>query len=258
MDVSTVTRTGPAIWNRAPFILSWNRHADVPLREVRGNDRGHANDVPPWVDTGPRGEAFHFSQATRELCADICRHTPELKHICTDQILFGFIQARNGRGHGLQARVTPLRFAGGHLVRQARGRLFQVQRFVVSSQEMLYLMTFCLPRFMNQDFDEKFVTIFHELFHIGQNFDGDLRRHRGRYCLHTHSKSNYDARMADYARTYLSAGANPRLHGYLRLSFSQLRARHGSVVGHALPRAKILPLPVGESHVLDRAASRER
>ena len=188
--------------------------------------------------------------------ADICRHTPELSHIQPQQILFGFAQARNSRAHGLQARVTPLRFQGGHLVKQARGRLFQVQRFMVHGEEMLYLMTFCLPRFFYQDFDEKFVTIFHELFHIGPHFDGDLRRHRGRYCMHTHSKANYDAQMAQHARAYLNAGANPKLHGFLRLSFAQLRARHGRIVGHVPPRAKILPVPLDDSQLLDRAASR--
>ncbi|MFL5330746.1 MAG: hypothetical protein ACJ8C4_17745 [Gemmataceae bacterium] len=256
MDVLATSRPEPTIWNRPPFVLSWNTRHALQCRSVRGAERTSAGPAPPWVDSGTHGEPFDFTAATAELCADICRHTPELSHIQTHQILFGFTQARNGRGHGLQARVTPLRFPGGHLVKHARGRLFQVQRFVVGNEEMLYLMSFCLPRFLNQSFDEKFVTIFHELFHIGPQFDGDLRRHRGRYCLHTHSKAGYDVRMAEYARAYLAAGANPRLHGFLRLDFSQLRRRHGHVVGTILPRAKILLLPLEQTQQLERSASR--
>src|SRR5206468_1851711 len=82
---------------------------------------------------------------------------------------------------GLQARVTPLRFAHGALVRRRRGVSFQVQRYFVDGAEMLYLVTFCLPRFLDQTFDDKFITLFHELFHISPAFDGDLRRHGGRY-----------------------------------------------------------------------------
>ncbi len=244
MDVLSARRPDAEIWMRPPFVLAWHSQQPLPLREVRGLDRGGPRPSPPWVDSGDRNATFDFTAAMAELCADICRHTPELRHIQAQQILFGFTQARNRRGHGLQARVTPLRFPGGHLVRHARGRLFQVQRFVVNSEEMLYLMTFCLPRFLNQNFDEKFVTIFHELFHIGPKFDGDLRRHRGRYSLHTHSKANYDEGMAEYARDYLASGANPKLHAFLRLDFGQLRSRHGRVVGSVLPRAKILPLPI--------------
>ncbi len=54
---------------------------------------------------------------------------------------------------------------------------------------MLYLVTFCLPRFLDQDFDDKFITLFHELYHISPRFEGDLRRHEGRCALHSHSST---------------------------------------------------------------------
>src|SRR5947199_128866 len=82
----------------------------------------------------------------------------------------------------------------------------------VVRHEILYLMTFCLPRFLDQDFDEKFVTLFHELYHISPQFDGDLRRHAGRYAVHTRSQRGYDEQMAHLARAYLADGADPKLH----------------------------------------------
>ena len=132
--------------------------------------------------------------------------------------MFGFTQARNGRSHGLQARVTPLRFHGGRLIRRHRGVPYQVQRFVVDGSDVLYLMTFCLPRFLNQSFDDKLVTVFHELFHISPRFDGDLRRHAGRYAVHSHSQRRYDQHMAKLARAYLATDPDPELHDFLRLN----------------------------------------
>ena len=108
---------------------------------------------------------------------------------------------------------------------------------------MLYLVTFCLPRFLDQEFDDKFITLFHELYHISPNFEGDLRRHEGRCALHTHSKRLYDAHMAHLARAYLSNGADRCLHAFLRLNFAQLQHRHGSVVGVVVPRPRLLPMP---------------
>src|SRR4029079_8382178 len=99
------------------------------------------------------------------------------------------------------------------------GVAYQVPRYFVDGQEMLYLVTFCLPRFLDQDFDDKLITLFHELYHISPAFEGDLRRHEGRYALHSHSKRHYDAHMADLARAYLSNGANRDLHGFLRMNF---------------------------------------
>jgi hypothetical protein len=136
-----------------------------------------------------------------------------------------------------------MRFKHGHLARRHRGEEFQIQRFRVDERDVLYLMTFCLPRFLDQNFDEKFITIFHELFHIGPKFDGDLRRHEGRYEVHTHSQKEYDARMARLAREYLAGRPEPDLHAFLRLSFEQLCHRHGGVRGVVIPRPKILRLP---------------
>jgi predicted metallopeptidase len=247
-EVAPIDVTTP--WRDAPYKLSWNTVADLPHREVEPMGPNHSwaagLATPPWVDSGPSDEPFDFGRAVATLLADICRHVPEFSGFDPRRILIGFLQARHARGHGLQARVTPLRFPGGQLVRTARGRLFQVQRFVVAEVEMLYVMTFCLPRFLDQSFEQKMVTLFHELFHIGPEFDGDLRRHPGRCTFHTSSKSAYDEHMAELARRYLAGGANPRLHGFLRLNYAQLRARHGQVLAVRLPRPKILALPVAE------------
>lgn len=200
-------------------------------------------EAPPWISTGPVHHAFDFSGHVRALCSDIVRHCPELKHIDVSCLLIGMTQARSGRRHGLQARVTPMRFRNGRLTRRRGGRPYQVQRYFVDGREMLYLVTFCLPRFLDQDFDDKFITLFHELYHISPDFDGDLRRHAGRCTLHTHSKRLYDAHMAHLARVYLSNGATRSLHDFLRLNFAQLQHRHGSVVGVVVPRPRLLPIP---------------
>jgi hypothetical protein len=202
-------------------------------------------EAPPWLPTGPEAGPFDFSAAVRRLCADIAVRCPELAHVDATRLLFAVTQARSGRPYGLQARVTPLRFRDGHLTRPRYGVPYQVQRYFVDSLEILYLVTFCLPRFLDQSFDDKLITVFHELYHINPAFDGDLRRHPGRCTLHTHSKRRYDARMAELARSYLSRNPDPALVAFLRLNFAQLRHRHGDVVGVMVPRPKLIPLTNG-------------
>ena len=199
-------------------------------------------EAPPWLPTGPASKPFNFCDHVRRLCADVVRCCSELAHVDVSRLLFAVTQARNGRTHGLQARVTPLRFRGGHLTRRRQGVCYQVQRYFVDGREMLYLVTFCLPRFLDQDFDDKFITLFHELYHISPACEGDLRRHEGRYALHSHSKRHYDTHMAHLARGYLANGADRNLHAFLRLDFAQLRHRHGSVVGGVVPRPRLLPM----------------
>jgi hypothetical protein len=230
-----------------PPILRWQEPDNpLPVRAVRvpaGSRVRHLNpQVPPWLATGLAGQPFDFCCHIRRLCEDIPRHCPELRHIDVSRLLFGWTQARSGEPHGLQARVTPLRFRGGELTRRRCGVCYQVQRYFVGDREMLYLVTFCLPRFLDQDFDDKFITLFHELYHISPDFEGDLRRLDGRYELHSHSKKAYDDHMAHLARAYLSNGADRHLHDFLRLNFAQLQHRHGSVVGVVVPRPRLLPV----------------
>lgn len=243
------TPNGLADIMKPPFVLSWKGEGNpLPLYPIRAASRPLARivgvDAPPWLDSGPTDQPFDFSGSVGRLCGDIVSRCKELAHVDVSRLLFGVTQARTGGLHGLQARVTPLRFRGGRLLRQRQGIAYQVQRYFVNDCEMLYLVTFCLPRFLNQDFDDKFITLFHELFHISPAFDGDLRRHPGRCSLHTHSKKEFDATMADLARAYLAGGPDPQLHDFLRLNFAQLEMRHSAVVGVRVPRPRLIPLPV--------------
>jgi hypothetical protein len=231
-----------------PPIFHW-RHPERPLpRHVvqlppGSRPRAVGLEAPPWLDTGSPDEPFDFCARVRALCADIARATEELRHIDVSRLLFGITQARCGARHGLQARVTPLRFRHGQLTRVRDGVRYQVQRYWVDGREMLYLVTFCLPRFLDQSFDDKFITLFHELYHISPAFEGDLRRLDGHCALHSRSKRGYDRHMADLARGYLASGADPALCAFLRLDFAQLVHRHKSVVGVVVPRPRLLPLP---------------
>jgi len=232
---------------RLPLVLRWGGElCPLPVRAVRlpshGRRRTTGLESPCWLETGPADRPFDFCSHVRALCNDMIAKTPELKHIEPSRLLFGMTQARSGRFHGLQARVTPLRFMRGGLLRQRRGVCYQVQRYVVDGREMLYLVTFCLPRFLDQTFEDKFITLFHELYHISPSFDGDLRRHGGRYDLHSHSKKAYDAHMGELSRRYLSRCTDAKLHHFLRLDFVQLLHKHGGVESVLVPRPKLVPV----------------
>lgn len=256
-EVTRVARLhSPPRRHRLPLVLRWHEALDpLPLRSIR-RPRGALRPrepAPDHLDTGPRDRPFDFCGHTQRLLADVVRRCPELAHVSLEHVLLGVTQARSACRHGLQARVTPLRFRRGALTRTRGGATYQVQRYFLGAHEYLYLMTFCLPRFLDQSYDDKFVTLFHELFHLGPACDGDLRRHDGRYHLHTRNARAFDRHMLELARAYLAGGPDPRLHAYLRLDFAQLSQRHGSVVGVVVPRPKIIPLP--DSYVPSAAST---
>lgn len=186
---------------------------------------------------------FHFTHHMSELCADIAQRMPEFQHVDMQRVLVSFVRCRNRRRWGLQAKLVPLRFRDGELTQNRRGRPYRIQQFFVGDVELRYVLSFYLPRFLDQSFDEKMITVFHELYHISTEFNGDIRRFPGVRSVHDRSQTDYDRDMADLARTYLAMRPPRRLFDFLRLSFNDLRKRCGEVVGVHIPAPKLIPLP---------------
>src|SRR5260370_22432592 len=166
---------------------------------------------------------------------------PEFAHSQRDCVAVTYAQARGRVSYGLQAKLTPLRFEGGQLVTRRRGKMWTIQRWYSGDVEMMYILTFYLPRFLEQSFREKLITVMHELYHISPGFDGDIRRLPGHYHVHSHSQKEFDRRMDTLVDRYLATRPPEELFCFLLDSFRDLTARHGSVVGIRVPIPKLLP-----------------
>jgi len=190
-----------------------------------------------------RTKGFDFTGAMRTLVVDMCHRMPELRHINMSQVAIAVVQTRVDSSYGIYATLTPMRFENGSKTTKRRGRAYRVQSlFDPGGREMLYILSFYLPRFMNLDFSEKLVTIFHELWHISPNFDGDIRRHPGRCYAHTGSQKEYDAHMAVLATKYLMEAPPAKLYDFLEQDYEVLYKKHGRVFGVKIPRPKLIPV----------------
>lgn len=175
---------------------------------------------------------FDFTAAVRRLCADMIARLRPLSHIDLTKVAISFRQTRTASRHGLYASVTPLRFAGGAIEAERRGRRWRYPRLVrPDGREWLYILSFYLPRFLDLPFREKLATIVHELWHIGPDCDGDLRRHQGRCYAHGHSQQSYDAQLKPLIDDYLQSAAPAELYNFLHDDFAALVKRHGRVFG---------------------------
>jgi hypothetical protein len=190
---------------------------------------------------------FDFTEAMRRLCDDVAVRLPVFAHVRVDQIAVTFAQARRRVPHGLQAKLTPMRFENGALVTRRGGRTWTIQRLYDGEQEMLYILTFYLPRFLDHSLREKMITVFHELYHIGPGFDGDIRRMNGRYHVHSHSQQEYDRAMEVFVADYLRRSPPPEVIDFLRMDFRELCARYGGVVGKRVAAPKLIEVPAAKS-----------
>jgi hypothetical protein len=193
----------------------------------------------------PRG--FDFTRAMRALCHDVAQRLGEFQHVRVDEMAITFAQARRRVPHGLQAKLTPMRFEGGSLLTRRGGRTWTLERLYDAHREMLYILTFYLPRFLDHSFQEKLITIFHELYHISPEFNGDIRRMDGRYHVHTHSQDEYDRAMGTLVAEYLRRRPPTECVDFLRFNFRGLCAQYGAVLGKRIASPKLIEIPSAKS-----------
>lgn len=171
------------------------------------------------------------------------QRVPALTHIDMQRVAVGFCQARKRVPHGLQASLTPLRFENGARTTIERGRRYVCQSILdPNGQEYLYLLNFYLPRFLDHSLGEKLTTIVHELWHVSEQFDGDLRRHEGRCYVHGPSQREFDRTASRLAAQWLASDPPSELYAFLRLDFRELSRRFGRVVGQRYPTPKLAPV----------------
>lgn len=188
-------------------------------------------------------KGFDFTRHMRVLCADMIGRLPELSHIDLDRVAISFVQARNAHGHGIQATLTPMRFENGALQGVRRGRHYATQRlYDGEGHELLYILSFYLPRFQNHTLKEKVATVLHELWHISPEFNGDLRRFEGRCYAHGPSEQAYDRQVEELANRWWSLTPEPSVYAFLRYSFPDLQRAFGRVVGTKVANPKLIPL----------------
>lgn len=186
---------------------------------------------------------FDFTLHIRRVCDDMVTRLEQLHHIDMSRVAVSFSQTRRAGTLGMFASLTPLRFAGGKPYVVRRKRRWGIQRVCSpEGREMLYVLNFYLPRFLDLPFREKLATTMHELWHVGPKFDGDVRRFGGRCFAHGSSQKRYDAQVERLLDRWLSLDPPETIYEFLRGSFHELSKRHGRVYGRRVATPKVIPL----------------
>ncbi|MDH7481041.1 MAG: putative metallopeptidase [Armatimonadota bacterium] len=178
-----------------------------------------------------QSKSFNFTEAMERLIRHISKVCPEFSHLDSERIIVATLQTRSPGLHGVYASVQPLRFKDGERMIKRRGRTYIMPEVRHDGKEILYIIYFALPRFLNLWFEEKLTTIFHELYHISPQFNGDLRRFPGRNYAHGHSRKKYNELLQPLIAEYISNAEAKEMTEFLRQNFQELEERYGKVVG---------------------------
>lgn len=186
---------------------------------------------------------LNLTRALEKLVADIVCRVADFSHIDPEKVLLCVSSTRGGGVHGTFAKIHPLRFPGGSFSREVRRgrRVYTCTMPAVTHRdnEILYLIYFLVPRFLNLPFREKLITVFHELYHISPDFDGDIRRFPGRNYAHGSSRKRYNKLMETLVDRYLRECASLDDFDFLAGDMDALRGKYRAIVGRKYPAPKM-------------------
>ncbi|MBI1784480.1 hypothetical protein HYR69_04990 [Candidatus Sumerlaeota bacterium] len=176
-----------------------------------------------------------YTDLAAEIIRDAARILPQFSHLDPARIaVAATTRWAGGLGGGL-AHCAGLRGPSDPLfsiwVRRRTRTIIQVSPWYrrlsaeIRAEETRchYLISLHLPRLLHHNPLE---TLIHELFHIGESFDGSLRKMR-------HGK-NFDRRVLRLMEEYLLR-ASPGMASLSQLRIGELRRRFGSVAARTLP-----------------------
>jgi hypothetical protein len=189
---------------------------------------------------------FNLTLELERLIGDIVRRVEAFSHIDPERVMVCVATTRGSGIHGTYAKIHPLRFAGGSRTTTIRKRrrtlLCEMTPVTCRGVEILYVIYFLVPRFLNLPLRDKLITIFHELFHISPEFNGDIRRFPGKNYAHGSSRKKFNAVMENLVQEYLGKTGGTELVGCIEGDMEVIRSRHGTIVGRkmAAPRLRIV------------------
>jgi len=178
---------------------------------------------------------FNFTRLVEDCVADMTATLPELSHLRPNEIAVAAAGRWAGRRWGNLAACVGLAEAPEPTfaiwVKPRTRRVVEVSRWYRRRSPAVefrghtarYLILLRLPRMLEHDPLE---TLLHELFHVGENFDGRLRPLR-------HGRL-FDAQVGGLRRRWLRGG-EPRLRELIGLGVPALYDRFGGIVARRLP-----------------------
>lgn len=176
-----------------------------------------------------------YTDLVNRVIADITRKVPELSHIDPDRVAVAAAPRWAGTRHGELAKCVTLHhdrapsfyvwIRPGTRSIMAVSPWYRTQPAEINMNgvKCKYLVRLTMPRFFN---DNPVETIIHELYHIGDKFDGSLRDAR-------HGKA-YDRQVFILMGQWL-ARANTKLAEMAQLRLPDLQRRYGSILARSLP-----------------------
>ena len=147
-------------------------------------------------------------------------------HIDINRILVCLGSNRGRSREGIYGKLVPLKFKNGSDILKFDGRYYTMPGIMKSGIPLLYALYFYSPKFFDLPGFEKIKVIFHELYHISPNFNGDIRRLGKIRMAHGSSKKRFDLRFESEVKLFYKYISNTEYMAFLEMDSMSLEKNY--------------------------------
>lgn len=171
-------------------------------------------------------QKLNISNIISELIWHISSCFNSFSHIDRNRILVCIGTNRSqGRG-GIYGKLVPLKFKDGSDMLKFRGKHYAMPSIIDNGIPLLYVLYFYTPKFFNLPAFEKIRIIFHELYHISPEFNGDIRRMGKVKQAHGSSRKRFDSNFEKDAGIFFKRISNTGYMDFLNMDSRSMQKEY--------------------------------
>jgi len=156
---------------------------------------------------------------------DMVESTDEFKLFDLNKILVCCASNRKDFSGATYGKLLPLRFKDGTEIIRHNGRFYTIPKLKINNTEILYIIYFYIPKFFNLSAKDKVNVMFHELYHINPEFNGDIRRMGNFKAAHGHSRKSFEEKYIEYADIFFDKIKDTPYHNFLLMNSEDIQSK---------------------------------
>lgn len=196
-----------------------------------------------FIVTNSKGSNLNITLMLENLIDQASQRYDIFNHIKIENIIVSLSTNRkNSRRSYTYGKCVPLKFKDGADFTYQRGVKFQIPEVVENGNIILYALSFFNPRFFELTSEEKLRVIFHEMYHISPDFNGDIRRFGRSGSAHGSSRKKFDSFFEKEQNDFYNFLANSDILKILEMPYNELFSSFNNIFFNRFKPPK--PFPV--------------
>lgn len=160
---------------------------------------------------------------------DMIQNTDEFKNFDLNKILICCASNRKDCRGATYGKLLPLRFKDGAEIIKHNGKFYTIPKVKFNNTDILYVIYFYTPKFFSLSAKDKVNVMFHELYHINPEFNGDIRR-MGKYkAAHGHSRKSFEEKYIEYADNFFDKIEDAPYYNFLKMDTHEIHKQFKTV-----------------------------